>query len=91
MIVWCNGHSLTDLPFERAIEVMRCAAVLDLVVNRPIVNHVYDCPESLWIRGSSGYDSETSSANGTPAHSTSSPQHRTLDPRLMNNCNRNGR
>uniref|UniRef100_A0ABD2W901 PDZ domain-containing protein n=1 Tax=Trichogramma kaykai TaxID=54128 RepID=A0ABD2W901_9HYME len=93
VIVWCNGQHLTDLPFERAIEVMRCAAVLDLVVNRPIVNHVYDCPESLWQRGSSGYDSESSST-GTPSpHNTaSSPQHRTLDPRLIHNCNsRNGR
>lgn len=37
IILWCNGVSLTDLPFERAIEVMRGASILDLVVNRPIL------------------------------------------------------
>ncbi|XP_014216183.1 uncharacterized protein LOC106644971 [Copidosoma floridanum] len=102
IIIWCNGVSLTDLPFERAIETMRNAAVLDLVVNRPIVNHVYDCPESLWIqRGSSGYDSESSGLVGPsppPAHMQhqhpASPQHHrsSSDPRYGQlPCNRNGR
>ncbi|XP_058794768.1 uncharacterized protein LOC131666270 [Phymastichus coffea] len=86
VITWCNGQSLTDLPFERAIESMRSAQVLDLLVNRPIVpspnaqstaNHVYDCPEALWMRGSSGYDSENSSLVGSPQH------------RPTNACNRN--
>ncbi|XP_063991869.1 uncharacterized protein LOC135170204 isoform X1 [Diachasmimorpha longicaudata] len=80
VIVWCNGQRLTDLPFERAIEVMRGAAILDLVVNRPIPanNGLYDCPETLWMRGSSGYDSESSSIGpvSPPSHGNpSSPQH----------------
>ncbi|XP_023289649.1 uncharacterized protein LOC105704265 isoform X2 [Orussus abietinus] len=79
VIIWCNGQRLTDLPFERAIEVMRGAAVLDLVVNRPAPNHLYDCPETLWMRGSSGYNSESSSLIAeSPPHSgrnaPSSPQ-----------------
>ncbi|XP_001605090.2 lysine-specific demethylase 6B isoform X1 [Nasonia vitripennis] len=111
IILWCNGQSLTDLPFERAIEVMRNSAILDLIVNRPIVssgssssgssgsnNHVYDCPEQLWMRGSSGYDSESSSLVGpspTPPppppmqmQMSASPQHRQI---MMSQCNRNGR
>ncbi|KAJ8664829.1 hypothetical protein QAD02_006491 [Eretmocerus hayati] len=88
VIIWCNGHSLTDLPFERAIEVMRSASVLDLVVSRPIANHVYDCPEALWgqpPRPPSGYDSEGSGPSPPPQH-LASPQHR-----LQQNstCNRN--
>ncbi|XP_018360989.1 PREDICTED: uncharacterized protein LOC108759840 [Trachymyrmex cornetzi] len=52
VIIWCNGQRLTDLPFERAIEVMRSSAILDLVVQRPTSpNHLYDCPEPLWTRG----------------------------------------
>ncbi|XP_015593443.1 uncharacterized protein LOC107266919 [Cephus cinctus] len=77
VIIWCNGQRLTDLPFERAIEVMRGAAILDLIVNRPVPNHLYDCPESLWMRGSSGYDSESSSslAVSPPPQVPTSPQH----------------
>ncbi|XP_066589655.1 uncharacterized protein [Prorops nasuta] len=77
VIIWCNGQRLTDLPFERAIEVMRGSAVLDVIVQRPSSNHLYDCPEPLWARGSSGYDSETSSIVSPPLrHNPSSPQHR---------------
>lgn len=101
VIIWCNGQRLTDLPFERAIEVMRSSAILDLVVQRPAPNHLYDCPEPLWARGSSGYDSETSSvvaASPPPQHSnpSSSPQHH-HDGRMHQRyprddaCNRNGR
>ncbi|XP_046817844.1 uncharacterized protein LOC124423754 isoform X1 [Vespa crabro] len=100
VIVWCNGQRLTDLPFERAIEVMRGSAVLDLIVQRPPPNHLYDCPEPLWTRGSSGYDSETSSIVATSPsplqNPSSSPQHH-RDPRMQtrypreDNCNRNGR
>ncbi|KAK2584755.1 hypothetical protein KPH14_007082 [Odynerus spinipes] len=100
VIVWCNGQRLTDLPFERAIEVMRGSAVLDLIVQRPAPNHLYDCPEPLWTRGSSGYDSETSSivaASPSPLQNpSSSPQHH-RDPRMQpryprdDACNRNGR
>lgn len=84
VIIWCNGQRLTDLPFERAIEAMRSAAILDLIVNRPLPlsnNSLYDCPETLWMRGSSGYDSETSSLitpSPTPTNiptNPSSPQH----------------
>ncbi|XP_020292706.1 uncharacterized protein LOC109859153 isoform X2 [Pseudomyrmex gracilis] len=106
VIIWCNGQRLTDLPFERAIEVMRSSAILDLVVQRPTPpNHLYDCPEPLWTRGSSGYDSETSSvvtASPPPQHqnnsSSSSPQHQHHDCRTHQRyprddaCNnRNGR
>lgn len=105
MIIWCNGQRLTDLPFERAIEVMRSSAILDLVVQRPAPpNHLYDCPEPLWTRGSSGYDSETSSmvaASPPPQHPnpSSSPQHyqQQHDGRMHqryprdDTCNRNGR
>ncbi|KAG5331939.1 USH1C protein, partial [Acromyrmex charruanus] len=104
VIIWCNGQRLTDLPFERAIEVMRSSAILDLVVQRPTSpNHFYDCPEPLWTRGSSGYDSETSSvaaASPPPQHqnnSSSSPQHHHHDGRMHqryprdDTCNRNGR
>ncbi|XP_076676131.1 uncharacterized protein LOC143373107 isoform X2 [Andrena cerasifolii] len=100
VIVWCNGQRLTDLPFERAIEVMRSSAVLDLIVQRPTPNHLYDCPEPLWTRGSSGYDSETSSvaaASPQPQQNPSySPQHH-HDARMHHRypredaCNRNGR
>ncbi|XP_053974985.1 uncharacterized protein LOC128874347 isoform X1 [Hylaeus volcanicus] len=100
VIVWCNGQRLTDLPFERAIEVMRSSAVLDLIVQRSAPNHLYDCPEPLWTRGSSGYDSETSSlaaASPQPQQNPSySPQHH-HDPRMNHRyprddaCNRNGR
>ncbi|XP_011251248.1 uncharacterized protein LOC105248263 isoform X2 [Camponotus floridanus] len=104
VIIWCNGQRLTDLPFERAIEVMRSSAILDLVVQRPAVpNHLYDCPEPLWTRGSSGYDSETSSvvAASPPSqhqnNAPSSPQHHHHDGRMHQRyprddaCNRNGR
>ncbi|XP_070518610.1 uncharacterized protein [Cardiocondyla obscurior] len=104
VIIWCNGQRLTDLPFERAIEVMRSAAILDLVVQRPTSpNHLYDCPEPLWTRGSSGYDSETSSVAAAspplqhPNNSSSSPQHHCHDSRMHQRyprddaCNRNGR
>ncbi|XP_072746765.1 uncharacterized protein [Anoplolepis gracilipes] len=102
VIIWCNGQRLTDLPFERAIEVMRSSAILDLVVQRPAVpNHLYDCPEPLWTRGSSGYDSETSSvvAASPPSqhqnNAPSSPQHHHHDGRQRyprdDACNRNGR
>ncbi|XP_043491665.1 myb-like protein I isoform X2 [Polistes fuscatus] len=100
VIIWCNGQRLTDLPFERAIEVMRGSAVLDLIVQRPPPNHLYDCPEPLWTRGSSGYDSETSSIVATSPsplqNPSSSPQHH-RDPRMQgryprdDTCNRNGR
>ncbi|XP_078048671.1 uncharacterized protein LOC144476025 [Augochlora pura] len=100
VIVWCNGQRLTDLPFERAIEVMRSSAILDLIVQRPTPNHLYDCPEPLWTRGSSGYDSETSSvaaASPQPQQNSSySPQHQ-HDARMHHRyprddaCNRNGR
>ncbi|XP_011158833.2 uncharacterized protein LOC105195214 isoform X2 [Solenopsis invicta] len=103
VIIWCNGQRLTDLPFERAIEVMRSSAILDLVVQRPTSpSHLYDCPEPLWTRGSSGYDSETSSvvaASPPPQHQnnpSSSPQHH-HDGRMHQRyprddaCNRNGR
>ncbi|XP_025158416.1 uncharacterized protein LOC105188272 isoform X2 [Harpegnathos saltator] len=100
VIIWCNGQRLTDLPFERAIEVMRSSAILDLVVQRPTPNHLYDCPEPLWTRGSSGYDSETSSVVAAspppqPNNPSSSPQHQ--DGRMHQRyprddaCNRNGR
>ncbi|XP_014476846.1 PREDICTED: uncharacterized protein LOC106745604 isoform X2 [Dinoponera quadriceps] len=101
VIIWCNGQRLTDLPFERAIEVMRSSAILDLVVQRPTPNHLYDCPEPLWTRGSSGYDSETSSVVAAspppqPNNPSSSPQHQ--DGRMQHQryprddaCNRNGR
>jgi len=105
VIIWCNGQRLTDLPFERAIEVMRSSAILDLVVQRPSPpNHLYDCPEPLWTRGSSGYDSETSSmvaASPPPQHPnnpSSSPQHHQHHDGRMHQryprddaCNRNGR
>ncbi|XP_011630670.1 uncharacterized protein LOC105422836 isoform X2 [Pogonomyrmex barbatus] len=104
VIIWCNGQRLTDLPFKRAIEVMRSSAILDLVVQRPTSpNHLYDCPEPLWTRGSSGYDSETSSvaaASPPPQHQSnpsSSPQHHHHDGRMHQRyprddaCNRNGR
>ncbi|XP_029160772.1 uncharacterized protein LOC114932642 isoform X2 [Nylanderia fulva] len=103
VIIWCNGQRLTDLPFERAIEVMRSSAILDLVVQRPAVpNHLYDCPEPLWTRGSSGYDSETSSvvaASPPSQHQNNappSPQHHHHDCRHQryprdDACNRNGR
>ncbi|XP_012522443.1 uncharacterized protein LOC105828589 isoform X2 [Monomorium pharaonis] len=104
VIIWCNGQRLTDLPFERAIEVMRSSAILDLVVQRPTSpSHLYDCPEPLWTRGSSGYDSETSSvaaASPPPQHQnnpSSSPQHHHHDGRMHQRyprddaCNRNGR
>lgn len=99
IIIWCNGQRLTDLPFERAIEVMRSSAVLDLIVQRPTPNHLYDCPEPLWTRGSSGYDSETSSvaaASPQPQNPSYSPQHH-HDPRMHHRYprddayNRNGR
>ncbi|XP_015187881.1 PREDICTED: uncharacterized protein LOC107072449 isoform X2 [Polistes dominula] len=100
VIVWCNGQRMTDLPFERAIEVMKGSAVLDLIVQRPPPNHLYDCPEPLWTRGSSGYDSETSSIVATSPsplqNPSSSPQH-LRDPRMQgryprdDTCNRNGR
>ncbi|XP_071642124.1 uncharacterized protein [Temnothorax longispinosus] len=104
VIIWCNGQRLTDLPFERAIEMMRSSAILDLVVQRPTSpSHLYDCPEPLWTRGSSGYDSETSSvaaASPPPQHQnnpSSSPQHHHHDGRMHQRyprddaCNRNGR
>ncbi|XP_050457021.1 uncharacterized protein LOC126854395 isoform X3 [Cataglyphis hispanica] len=104
VIIWCNGQRLTDLPFERAIEMMRSSAILDLVVQRPAVpNHLYDCPEPLWTRGSSGYDSETSSVVAAsppsqhPNNAPSSPQHHHHDGRMHQRyprddaCNRNGR
>ncbi|XP_032664025.1 uncharacterized protein LOC116840855 isoform X2 [Odontomachus brunneus] len=102
VIIWCNGQRLTDLPFERAIEVMRSSAILDLVVQRPTPNHLYDCPEPLWTRGSSGYDSETSSVVAAspppqPSNPSSSPQHQHQDGRMHQRyprddaCNRNGR
>ncbi|XP_070159559.1 protein scribble homolog isoform X1 [Polyergus mexicanus] len=104
VIIWCNGQRLTDLPFERAIEMMRSSAILDLVVQRPAVpNHLYDCPEPLWTRGSSGYDSETSSVVAAsplsqhPNNAPSSPQHHHHDGRMNQRyprddaCNRNGR
>lgn len=101
VIIWCNGQRLTDLPFERAIEVMRGSAVLDLVVQRPASNHLYDCPEPMWTRGSSGYDSETSSVVAAspppppqPNNPSSSPQHH-HDGRMRyprdDTCNRNAR
>ncbi|XP_034171689.2 uncharacterized protein LOC117600397 isoform X2 [Osmia lignaria lignaria] len=100
VIIWCNGQRLTDLPFERAIEVMRSSAILDLIVQRTTPNHLYDCPEPLWTRGSSGYDSETSSmATTSPQpqqNSSYSPQHH-QDPRMHHryprddSCYRNGR
>nr|XP_012218052.1 PREDICTED: uncharacterized protein LOC105669585 isoform X1 [Linepithema humile] len=103
VIIWCNGQRLIDLPFERAIEVMRSSAVLDLVVQRPTPpNHLYDCPEPLWTRGSSGYDSETSSVVAAsspsqhPNNPPTSPQHH-HDGRMHQRyprddaCNRNGR
>ncbi|KAI4501986.1 hypothetical protein M0802_002668 [Mischocyttarus mexicanus] len=100
VIIWCNGQRLIDLPFERAIEVMKGSAVLDLIVQRPPPNHLYDCPEPLWTRGSSGYDSETSSIVATSPsplqNPSSSPQHH-RHPRMQGRyprddaCNRNGR
>lgn len=84
---------------------MRSAGILDLIVNRPIPasNGLYDCPETLWMRGSSGYDSESSSlltaSPSPPAHpSPPSPQHQhhNLHPQSRytrdDTCNnRNGR
>ncbi|XP_012263261.2 mucin-5AC isoform X2 [Athalia rosae] len=59
VIVKCNGHRLTELPFEKAVEVMRSSGVLDLVVNRP--TYYTPDPGDTIFRGSSGYDSGNSS------------------------------
>lgn len=56
VIIWCNGQRLTNIPFERAIEVMRGADVLEVVVNRPVVTHPPYEYTSQAIRASSGYD-----------------------------------
>ncbi|XP_046432035.1 uncharacterized protein LOC124185374 [Neodiprion fabricii] len=59
VIVKCNGHRLTDVPFEKAVEVMRGSGVLDLVVNRP--TYFTPDPGEAIFRGSNGYDSGNSS------------------------------
>lgn len=59
MIVKCNGQRLTELPFDKAVEVMRGSGVLDLVVNRP--TYYTPDPGEAIFRGSSGYDSGNSS------------------------------
>lgn len=59
VIVKCNGHRLTELSFEKAVEVMRGSGVLDLVVNRP--TYYTPNPGETIFQGSSGYDSGNSS------------------------------
>lgn len=105
IILWCNGVSLTDLPFERAIEVMRGASILDLVVNRPIL--VQSTVQSSTATTSPGANHERPHydcpenlwgprSSGYDSENSSlgqpmSPQHHRGAMTMQHNCNRNGR